>query len=146
MLPSLSLPDQIDAHHLLVRVGTGRATATYRCNQTIYRQGEPAALICFVQQGAVELSLTSEDDVETVLGTAKEGQFFGGTCLYDVPFRIATATAMTDSRITSVTKAAMLAAIRERPRFAKMFTDHLWHNTMSEKELLGRLLKLADAA
>lgn len=146
MLPTSYLPDQIDAHHLLVQVGAGRATATYRDGQMIFRQGESADAVFFVQQGGVEISLRRNDGIETVLGIAKEGQFFGGTCLYDVPVRIATATAIVESRITSVTKSAILAAIRERPRFAKMFTDHLWHNTTSRRDLLGRLLMLAEAA
>jgi hypothetical protein len=50
-----------------------------------------------------------------------------------------------ESRITSVTKAAILAAIRLHPRFRKMFTDHLWYNNAPQKDLLDRLLKLAAA-
>jgi CRP/FNR family cyclic AMP-dependent transcriptional regulator len=142
--PTSFWPDQIDAHHLLVQVGSGRTTATYRRWQKVYSQGEAAVTVFFVQQGAVELSI-NEHGVETILGVAKEGQFFGGTCLYDVAVRIASATALTDSRITSVTKAAILAAVRLHPRFGKMFTDHLWYNNAPQKDLLDRLLKLAAA-
>jgi CRP/FNR family transcriptional regulator, cyclic AMP receptor protein len=140
-------PDQIDAHRLLVQVGAGRTTCSYKNNQIIYSQGEDAEFVLFVQEGCVQLTGTSEHGIETVLGTAKEGQFFGETCLHNVPLRIATATAISDCRITSVTKAAMLSAIQTRAAFAKMFIDHLWdRDTFAQIDLLTHVLKPAKAA
>lgn len=138
-------PDRIDAHRLLVQASDGRTTSDYKSGQAIYSEGEEAETVFFVQHGSVEIAISSKN-VLKVLGIANEGQFFGATCLYEVPRRIATATAITESRITSVKKSALLIAIREKPKFAKMFTDHLWHNAIPQKELLGRLLKCADAA
>ena len=140
-------PDQLDAHRLLAHVGLGRTTASYVNNQQIYTQGEDADLVFFVQEGRVKLSVTSKLGVEKVLGIAEEGQFFGETSLHDVAVRIATATAIGDCRITSVTKAAILSAIQLRPRFAKLFIDYLSdHNTWVEKHLLEHLLHLGEAA
>jgi CRP/FNR family cyclic AMP-dependent transcriptional regulator len=140
-------PDQIDAHRLLARARDGRATASYKNNQKIYSQGEVAELIFFVQQGRVNITFTSEHGAETLLGAAEEGQFFGEACLHDLPVRLATATAIGDCRITSVTKEAILSAIQERPSFATMFIDFLWdHNTWLQKDMLDRLLKSAKAA
>ena len=110
MLPTF-LHDQIDAHRLLVQVGTGRTTTNYKNNQKIYNRGEDADFVFFVQDGRVELTGTAEHGLETFLGIAQQGQFFGEACLYDMPVRLATATAMGDCRITSVTKAAMLSTI-----------------------------------
>jgi CRP-like cAMP-binding protein len=139
-------PDLIDAHRLLVQVSAGRTTTVYDRYQRIYSQGEDADVVFFVQHGAAEITVKPRHGLETAIGIAKEGQFFGGTCLYDVPLRVATATAILDSRITAITKEAILTAIRERPRFAKMFIDHLWHNTVAQKDLLDRLLRVAEAA
>src|SRR6186713_356370 len=110
------LPDQIDAHRLLVGVATGRSTASYKNNQKIFSQGEEAAFVFFVQEGSVKL-VTHAHGVENQLGTAQQGQFFGEACLHNVPIRIATAIAIGDCRITSVTKKAMLCTIRSQPRF-----------------------------
>jgi CRP-like cAMP-binding protein len=63
--------DQIDAHRLLVQVSTGRTTASYKNNQKIFRKGEDADFVFFVQDGCVELSTTSEQGVETLLGIAQ---------------------------------------------------------------------------
>lgn len=137
------LPDQIDAHQLLVSVGKGRTTETYNAHQEIFRQGDSAESVYFVQQGSVELSV-ADGGIPFTLGTATEGQFFGASCLDGGVTRITSAVAVSQSRITCVTKDAMLSVIRERPRFLKMFTDHLWYNnTEGNKELLSRLAKMA---
>jgi CRP/FNR family cyclic AMP-dependent transcriptional regulator len=146
-MPSTFWPDQIDAHRLLVQISTGRASASYNNNQKIFNQGEDADFVFFVQEGRVRLSATSEHGLENLLGIAQQGQFFGEACLHDVPVRIASATAIGDCRITSVTKGAMLSTIHSQPRFAKMFIDYLSdHNSWVQKELLDHLLKPAEAA
>ena len=117
--------DRIDAHRLLVQASAGRTTASYKIDQKIFSQGEDADFVFFVQDGSVKLTTTSEQGSETLLGTAQQGQFFGEACLHDAPVRIATATAITDCRVTSVMKEAMLSTIHSQPRFAKMFVDYL---------------------
>jgi CRP/FNR family transcriptional regulator, cyclic AMP receptor protein len=139
--------DLIDAHRLLVQASAGRTTASYKIDQRIFSQGEDADFVFFVQDGSVKLTTTSEQGLETLLGIAERGQFFGETCLHDVPVRIATATAVTDCRVTSVMKEAMLSTIHSQPRFAKMFVDYLSdHNSWLQKEFLDHLLKSPEAA
>jgi CRP/FNR family transcriptional regulator, cyclic AMP receptor protein len=139
--------DQIDAHRLLVQVSTGRTTASYTNNQKIYNQGEDANFVFFVQQGSVKITTMSERGLQASLGIAHKGQFFGEACLHDVPVRLASATAMGDCRITSVTKEAMLSTISSQPRFARMFIEYLSdHNGWVQKHLLDHLLEPATAA
>lgn len=136
-------PNQIDAHQLLVLAEQGRTTLTYEIEQRIFSQGDMAESVCFVQRGVVELTRT-DCDCHVVLGTATEGQFFGVACLDGVMVRITSATALTQCRITLVTREAMLAAISERPRFATMFINHLWYNNAAPDDtVLSRLAKLA---
>ena len=137
------LPYHIDAHQLLVLVEGGRSTSTYEIDQKIFSQGEIAEIVYFVQYGIVELTRT-DCGSDFVLGIATEGHFFGAACLDGVMVRITSATALTQCRITSVTKKAMLAAIIERPKFSRMFIDHLWfNNAASEDAVLSRLARLA---
>ena len=140
------VPEQIDAHRLLVKVATGRSTTSYKNHQRIFNQGEDADFVFFVQDGCVKLT-TFERGVENLLGEALQGQFFGEACLHDVPVRLATATAIGDCRITSVTKEAMLCTIRSQPKFARMFIDYLSdQNSWIQKHLLEHLLEPAEAA
>jgi CRP/FNR family transcriptional regulator, cyclic AMP receptor protein len=136
--------DTIDAHRLLVQVSDGRRTADYKDQQKIYSQDEDANFVFFVQEGSVKLFARGERGLETSLGTVQKGQFFGEACLHDVPVRIASATAIGDCRITSVTKAAMLATIYGQPRFARIFVEYLSdHNSWVQRHLLDHLLKPA---
>jgi CRP/FNR family cyclic AMP-dependent transcriptional regulator len=145
MQPSFS-PDQIDAHRLLAQVGTGRVTTGYKNNQRIFNQGDDADFVFFVQEGRVKLT-AFEHGLETLLGTAQQGQFFGVACLHDPSVRLATATAIGDCRITSVAKGAMLSTIHSQPRLARMFIDYLVnHNSWVQKHLLEHLLESAVAA
>ena len=146
MIP-VFVPDQIDAHRLLVEVSAGRSTANYVHDQEIYHQGDDADLVYFVQDGSVKLVATSARGLETLVGVAQTGQFFGETCFHDVPVRAASATAIGNCRITSVTKEAMLATIHGQPRFAKMFIDYLSdHNSWVRKHLFDHLLEPTKAA
>jgi CRP/FNR family transcriptional regulator, cyclic AMP receptor protein len=136
--------DTIDAHRLLVQVSDGRRTADYKDQQKIYSQDEDANFVFFVQEGSVKLFARGERGLETSLGTVQKGQFFGEACLHDVPVRIASATAIGDCRITSVTKAAMLSTIYGQPRFARIFVEYLSdHNSWVQRHLLDHLLKPA---
>ena len=136
--------DTIDAHRLLVQVSDGRSTADYKDQQKIYSQDEDANFVFFVQEGSVKLFARGERGLEISLGTVQKGQFFGEACLHDVPVRIASATAIGDCRITSVTKAAMLSTIYGQPRFARIFIEYLSdHNSWVQRHLLDHLLKPA---
>jgi CRP/FNR family transcriptional regulator, cyclic AMP receptor protein len=136
--------DTIDAHRLLVQVSDGRRTADYKDQQKIYSQDEDANFVFFVQEGSVKLFARGERGLAISLGTVQKGQFFGEACLHDVPVRIASATAIGDCRITSVTKAAMLSTIYGQPRFARIFVEYLSdHNSWVQRHLLDHLLKPA---
>jgi CRP/FNR family transcriptional regulator, cyclic AMP receptor protein len=142
MEPSF-LPDQIDAHRLLAQIAIGRSTTSYKDKQKIFTQGEDAEFVFFLQNGRVQLT-ASECGSESLRAVVQPGQFFGEACLHDVPVRIGTGTAIGDCRVTSVTKEAMLAAIRSHPKLARMFIAYLAdHNSWVQKHLLDHLLEPA---
>jgi CRP-like cAMP-binding protein len=78
--------DQIDAHRLLVHVTAGRNTTNYCNDHKIYNQSEDANFVYFVQDGSVKIAATSETGVETLLGVAHAGQFFGEASFTTCPF------------------------------------------------------------
>ena len=150
-------PRQIDPHKLLAQTGAGRTTQDYRTNQEVFSQGEVADSVFFIQQGCVKLTVTSDYGKEAVIGLMEEGQFFGEGCLQDQSLRAATAITLGDCRITSITKDAMLSAIRHQPQFSKLFMEHLLSRgsriqedvidqlfNSSEKRLARLLLLLAN--
>jgi CRP-like cAMP-binding protein len=139
--------DEVDAHRLLVDVESGRSTANYINNQKIFTQGEPADKFFFVQKGLVALTVTFENGLQKTIGVVKQGHFFGESCFHDNPVRLASATAMGECRVTSVTRAAMFSAVNIRPNFSKLFVDYLAdHNRWVKKHLLDNLAQQNEPA
>jgi CRP/FNR family transcriptional regulator, cyclic AMP receptor protein len=114
-------------------------------NQQIFVQGQPAESVFFIQKGRVKITVTSEHGKEAVIGIMQEGQFFGEGCLQDQRSRGATAIAFGDCRITSITKAAMLSAIRDDPTFSKLFLDHLLsRNSRIQDDVVDQLFNSSE--
>jgi CRP/FNR family cyclic AMP-dependent transcriptional regulator len=138
-------PNQADPHELLSQVGVGRATDNYRNDQAIFLQAEPAHAVFFIQKGRVKLSVTSEHGKEAIVGIMEEGQFFGEGCLDGHSVRTATATALGQCRIPSITKAAMLSAIRDQPKFTMLFMDHLLsRNNRIQEDVVDQLFNSSE--
>jgi CRP/FNR family transcriptional regulator, cyclic AMP receptor protein len=143
--PTFWPPRQNDPHGLLAQTGAGRATEDYRNDQVIFVQGERADSVFFIQKGRVKVTVTSEHGKEAVVGILDESQFFGEGCLQAQPLRTATASALGDCRITSITKAAMLSAIQDQPKFSKLFMDHLLsRNSRIQEDVIDQLFNSSE--
>jgi CRP-like cAMP-binding protein len=130
---------------LLVSSGPGRYTKDYKRNEKFYVQGDIADSVLFIQQGRVKVTVTSEQGKLAVVGILHEGQFFGEGCLHGQARRTATSIALSDCRITSITKAAMLSAIRDQPEFGKLFMDHLLsRNGRIEEDVVDQLFNSSE--
>jgi CRP/FNR family transcriptional regulator, cyclic AMP receptor protein len=138
-------PHQNDPHERLAQTGAGRVTQDYRNSQNVFSQGEVADSVLFIQKGRVKLTVTSEYGKEAVIGIMEEGQFFGEGCLQDQPLRGATAITLSDCRITSITKNAMVSAIRDQPQFSKLFMDHLLsRNSRIQEDVVDQLFNSSE--
>jgi CRP/FNR family transcriptional regulator, cyclic AMP receptor protein len=138
-------PHRTDPHQLLAKTGTGRTTEDYRNNQNVFLQGEVADSVFFIQTDRVKLTVTSEHGKEAVVGILNEGQFFGEGSLQGQPARNTTATALGDCRITSITTAAMLSAIRDQPKFADLFMEHLLRrNSRIQEDVIDQLFNSSE--
>ena len=145
-MPGTKMPTpSVSPRDLLVSTGPERSTRDYKRRQIIYMQGEAADSVFFIQQGRVKVTVTSEQGKAAVVGILHEGQFFGEGCLHGQACRTATSVAQSASRITSITKAAMLSAIRDQPEFGKLFMDHLLsRNGRIEADVIDQLFNSSE--
>jgi CRP/FNR family transcriptional regulator, cyclic AMP receptor protein len=75
----------------------------------------------------------------------EEGQFFGEGCLIGRSIRTYTTKAMLDCRITAITQAAMVTALREQPTFSEMFMAHLLNrNSRIEEDVIDQLFNSSE--
>ncbi len=94
-----------DPANFLSKSNGGRTVSTYAANQTIFRQGDTADSVFYIQSGNVKLTVTSEQGKEAIVAILKVDDFLGEACANGATLRLSTATTLTESTITRITKA-----------------------------------------
>jgi CRP/FNR family cyclic AMP-dependent transcriptional regulator len=134
-----------DPKTFLSKVGVGKTILKYEKNQHVFKQGDVADAVFYLQKGTVKLTVLSEHGKEAVVGILEPGQFFGEGCLNGHPLRIATTTAMTECVITSITKEAMIATLHNEPKFSELFMAYLLtRNSRVEEDLIDQLFNSSE--
>jgi CRP/FNR family transcriptional regulator, cyclic AMP receptor protein len=137
--------DEFDAKVFIAKVGAGKTILEFRKNQHVFKQGEVADTVFYIQKGRVKLTVLSEQGKEAVVAILEPGQFFGEGCMNGHKLRISTTTAMDDCVITSITKDAMIAAIHDEPKFSEMFMTYLLtRNSRIEEDLIDQLFNSSE--
>src|SRR3954462_3712308 len=99
-----------DPKKFLAKVGEGKTVSSYRKDQIVSSQGDPADAVFYIQRGSVKLSVGSEQGKEAVVAILGPGHFFGEGCLNGNPVRTTTPMAVADDCvITRLEKATMIA-------------------------------------
>src|ERR1700692_2255800 len=114
-----------DPKAFLSKENGGRVISNYRKDQTVFRQGDDADSVFYIQSGKVKVTVVSEQGKEAVVAILGPDAFCGEGCLTGQPLRIATAAAMTDGDIMRLEKAAIVRVLHEDPAFSEMFVAHL---------------------
>jgi CRP-like cAMP-binding protein len=107
----------------------------------VFQQGDIADTVFYLQKGRIKLTVLSEQGKEAVVTILGPGQFFGEGCMNGHKIRISTTTAMEDCIVTSITKAAMIVALHDEPRFSELFMAYLLsRNSRIEQETLANMI------
>ena len=131
---------QFDPKTFLAGAGKGHSITTYRKNQIVFSQGEPADAVFYVQKGKVRISVVSDRGKEAVVSILGSNVFFGEGCISGQVLRIATVDAMAESVVVRIEKEEMVRLLKEEPLFSEMFTTHLLSRTMRiEADLIDQL-------
>lgn len=134
-----------DPKEFLAKVGAGKTILQLKKNQRVFQQGDVADSVFYIQNGRVKLTVVSEQGKEAVVAILEPGQFFGEGCMNGHSRRIATTTAMENCVITSITKAAMITAIHDEPKFSELFMAYLLtRNSRIEEDLIDQLFNSSE--
>jgi CRP/FNR family transcriptional regulator, cyclic AMP receptor protein len=134
-----------DPKAFLAKVGDGKTIAKYHKNQVVFSQGTEADAVFYVQSGKIQLTVVSERGKEAVVGILGANHFFGEGCMNGHPRRVTTATAIDQSLITRIPKAAMMATLHEEPEFSELFiADLLSRNGRIEEDLIDQLFNSSE--
>jgi CRP-like cAMP-binding protein len=111
----------------------------------VYRQGDPADSVFYIQSGKVKKTVISEQGKEAVVAILGTGNFVGEGCLTGQPLRLSTVSAMTECVIVRIAKADITRVIHEEPAFAELFIAHLLaRNSRVEEDLIDQLFNSSD--
>ena len=74
-----------DPKRSLAKVGAGKAISKYQKGQIVFRQGDVADAVFYIQSGKIKLTVISERGKEVVVGVLEPTHFFGEACLNGHP-------------------------------------------------------------
>src|SRR6202140_3848208 len=117
--------DDFDPKKFLATIGEGRTEVAFLRKEMIFKQGDEADAVFYVQEGKVSLTVVSQVGKEATLGILSEGEFFGEGSLAGQPFRMGSATAMTDCELLQIDKQAMMLALHRGHLFSDVFVAYL---------------------
>ena len=123
----------------------GKALVKYRGDQPIFRQGDAADAVFYIQNGKVQITVVSEQGKEGVIAMLEAGEFFGEGCLAGQPLHLASASATAESAIVRIEKEAMIRALRDEPAFSQLFMAYLLsRNVQIEADLVDQLFNSSE--
>jgi CRP/FNR family transcriptional regulator, cyclic AMP receptor protein len=73
--------DEFDAKAFLAKVGTGKTILEFHKGERVFKQGDVADAVFYIQKGKVKLTVLSEQGKEAVVAILEPGQFFGEGCM-----------------------------------------------------------------
>ena len=136
---------KFDAQAFLDAPGMAGKVTDYPPAAVIYSQGDPSDSVLYVQHGSVKLSVLSSTGKEAVVGVLGAGEFVGEGALAGQPIRLATATAMTSSRIRIVPKQQMIRLLHQQHALSDRFIAHmLARNLRLEEDLVDQLFNASE--
>jgi CRP/FNR family cyclic AMP-dependent transcriptional regulator len=122
-----------------------RRVVTYGQAKPIFRQGDAAASVMYIQAGRVKLSVLSKRGRQAVVAILGPGQFIGEDALTGAPLRLSTATAMETSTLLVVERDAMVRTLHERAELSDRFIAHLLaKNARVEADLVDQLFNSSE--
>ena len=126
-------------------LGIVKSVKTFRRNQVIFLQGDPARDVLYIRKGRVKRTVVSRAGKEAVVGILGPGDFFGEWCLSEQPVCIATATAMEPATILTIGKDEMLRAFHAEHALSDAFIAYLLGRTVRiEEDLIDQLFNSTE--
>ena len=142
-LQSQQLP--FDPKVFLSKMNGGRVISEYREGQFVFRQGDSANSVFYMQKGKAKVTVISEQGKEAVVAFLGAGDFFGEGCLGGQALRLATVAALTACLVTCISKTEIIDVIHKEAAFAELFIAHLLtRNSRVEEDLVDQLFNSSE--
>ena len=139
---ALATPDPAAVVAALADIASDPAVVA---QDVVFRQGDPADAVFYIQTGTVQINIVSDQGKEGVIALLGPGDFFGEGCLSGQPHRLASAVAMTASNLLRIEKKAMTLRLHEDNDFSEKFMAFLMtRNIQIEADLVDQLFNSSE--
>ncbi len=129
-----------DSRRITEAIGAGARVVTFLKKQTIFTQGDAVGTVFYILEGKVELTVVSRFGKKATLSVLRQGEFFGEGSLAEQPFRLESATAISDCRFLQIDMEAMILALpRERALSDLFIMQLLARNIRYQEDLVDHL-------
>jgi CRP-like cAMP-binding protein len=147
-----------DVAAFLASAGLGRRIVQFKPKEALFRQGEPADAVFYLQKGRAKITVLSNAGKEATITLPSAGDFVGEEALAaSAGLRLSTATALVSCTALKIRREEMLRAMLEEQTLSELFLKFLLARSMriqadlvdqlfnsSEKRLARILLIMAD--
>ena len=129
----------------LAKIEGGKTIRKYSPKKAIFRQGEPADSIFYIEKGKVKLGVVSDRGKEAVVAILGPGDFLGEGCLAGQALRMSSATPLSDCKVVRIDKDATIRALRADPSFSEAFLAYLLiRNIRIQEDLVDQLFNSSE--
>jgi CRP-like cAMP-binding protein len=137
--------DTFNVQAFLDSAGVSRKVQEFRKNEIIFRQGDPSKNVMYIQKGGVKTTVLNEVGKEAVVAILGAGDFFGEGCMTGLPFRMATATAITPMTGLAIEKDEMIRVLHREHALSDRFISYmLLRNIRTEEDLVDQLFNSSE--
>jgi CRP-like cAMP-binding protein len=143
--PNSSKIDGFDPFSFLSSIGAGSATLQFKAGQSVFRQGDPASALYYLQQGRVQISIISSQGKEGVTAIHGPGELFGQEGMFRRSLYRANAVTTGASTIAKIDNKAMMRVMEAQSSLALMFLSFvMWRNVQIEDDLVDHLFNSSE--
>jgi CRP-like cAMP-binding protein len=131
--------------YFLDLAGLRRRVERYRRNEVVFRQGDVANDVIYINEGGIKLTVVNESGKEAVVALLGPGDFAGEGCLTGLPFRMGTATTIAPTSVFSIVKKEMIRMLHSEHAFSDRFVSYmLSRNIRIEQDLIDQLFNSSE--
>jgi CRP/FNR family cyclic AMP-dependent transcriptional regulator len=125
--------------------GLGKSIILFQQKDTIFRQGDPAKEVFYVQKGSVKLIVVNESGREAVVAILVPGDFFGEGCLTTQSISVATAICLAPTTLLVIKKKEMIQVLSAEHAFSDHFIAYMvGRNMRVEQDLIDQLFNNSE--
>jgi CRP-like cAMP-binding protein len=134
-----------DVKLFLDSAGLGRKVAKFRGKETVFRQGDPAKNVMYIQEGGAKLTVVNETGKEAVVAILGPGDFLGEGCLAGQSNYLVTAITVSPTSVLVIARDEMIRALHEEHEFSdRIIAYMLARNIRVEADLIDQLFNSSE--